>query len=68
MKVDEQELPEPEAEKGSANVEAQPSIKLLEKLATNMEKLKANMENLTSDIVKVKANELIIIDLLNHRS
>ena len=65
-KVDEQELPKPEAKKASANVEAQPFIKLLEKLAANMEKLEANVEKLTSDIAEINANQLIITDLLSH--
>ena len=67
MEVDEQELPELEAEEANTNVETQPSIKLLEKLAANMEKLEANVEKLTSDIAKIKANQLMITDLLRHR-
>ena len=50
MEVDKQALPEPEVEESSASVEAQPSIKLLEKLAANMEKLDANMKKLMSDM------------------
>ena len=68
MEVDEQELLEPEAKEVSANVEAQPSIKLSEKLTTNMEKLEANVEKVTSDIAEIKANQLMIIDLLSHGS
>ena len=66
MEVDEQELPEPKAEETSANVEAQSSIKLLEKLATNIKKLDANVEKLISAIAKIKANQLIIINILSH--
>ena len=66
MKVDKQELSEPYAEEASANVEAQPFIKLLEKLAANMDKLEANVEKLTSDIAEINANQLIITDLLSH--
>ena len=56
MEVDKQEMPEPEVEEASASVEAQPSIKFLEKLVVDMEKLDANMEKLTSDIGKIKVN------------
>ena len=68
LDVDEQELPESEAKEVNANVEAQPSIKFLEKLAAKMEKLEANVEKLTTDIVTLKANQLMIIDLLSHCS
>ena len=68
MEVDEWELLELEIEEANARVEAQPSIKLLEKLAVNMEKLEANAEKLMSDITKIKVNQLIIIDLLSHHS
>ena len=67
MEVDEQELLEPEAEKASANVEAQLSIKLLEKLAANTEKLDTNVEKLMSNIAEIKANRLMIIDFLSHQ-
>ena len=67
MAVDEQELPKPEAEEANVNVEAQPSIKLLEKLVANMENLEANVEKLTSNIAEIKANQQIIIDFLIHR-
>ena len=67
MDVDEQELPELEVEEANANFEVQPSIKLLEKLGTKMEKLEANVEKLTTDIAEIKANQLMIIDLLSHR-
>ena len=56
IKVDEQELPELKAKEANANVEDQPSIKLLEKLVANIEKLKANVEKITSDIADIKAN------------
>ena len=63
MEVDEQELPNSEVENA---IEAQPSIKLLKKLAANKEKLEAKVEKLTSDIAEIKANQQIIIDLLSH--
>ena len=66
MEVDEQTLPESEVEEANASVEAQLFIKLLEKLAANIEKVDANMEKLTSYIVEIKANQLIIIDLLSY--
>ena len=59
MDVDEQELPQPEAEEASTNAEKvcdQPSITLLEKLAVKMDKLEASMEKLTANIVEIKAN------------
>ena len=69
MDIDEQELPKLEAKEGSANVEAQPFIELLETLAANMKKFEANyVEKLTSDNAEIKANQLMIIDLLSHRS
>ena len=68
MNVDEQEILEPHAEEASANVEAQSSIKLLKKWAAKMDKLEANVEKLTTDIAEIKANQLMIIDLLSHRS
>ena len=57
MDVNEQELLEPEAKEASANVEAQPSIKLLEKLAAKIDNLEANVEKLTTTIAEIKANQ-----------
>ena len=62
MDVDEQEPPKPKVDEASANVEAQPSIKLWERLTTKMKKLEANVEKLTTDIAKSKANQLMIMD------